>query len=270
MTNEDPIMGEEQVADAVARYFDENPELVTELAPAHDLWPAIESRISAHILPIASSPTPARRKFGIATWAPVWAPALLAASALIAASAGITYVLTTRANASRVAPVTVAATTATAGTAPMNEVADAVPGALVASAPTGPVAVGDATIHTSPAHASTVSRHNGAPATAAVPQQRTAARLASRQGGDQTDAVRRTYDSEINTLHDALEARRGQLNPATVAVIEQNLRVIDNAIQQSRAALARDPANALLNDQLDRTLAKKTGLLRAAALLPAA
>lgn len=264
MTNEDPIMGEEQVADAVARYFEENPELVTELAPAHDLWPAIESRISAHILPMASPAPAAWRKFDI----PVWAPALLAASLLIVASAGVTYVLTTRANASSAARIAVVATADR--TAPTNEVADAVPGAMVTPAPTGLAAVTDATVHTSPAHASTAARDNRTPAAAAMPQQRTAARLASRHAADQTDDVRRTYDAEINTLHDALEARRGQLNPATVAVIEQNLRVIDNAIQQSRTALARDPANTLLNDQLDRTLAKKTGLLRAAALLPAA
>ncbi|MDQ6738637.1 MAG: hypothetical protein M3Z30_13185, partial [Gemmatimonadota bacterium] len=67
--------------------------------------------------------------------------------------------------------------------------------------------------------------------------------------------MRSTYDAEIATLHDALEARRGQLNPGTVAVIEQNLRVINDAIRQSRAALAKDPNSRLLNDQLDRTLA---------------
>ena len=255
MTNEDPIMKEEEVADAVASYFEENPELVAELAPAHDLWPAIEGRISAHILPMASPTPAARRKFSI----PAWAPALLAASALIAASAGITYVLTTRATASGVVPVAVAAATS-GGNAPMNEVAGVVSGAPGTPAPSGTAAVDDATMHTSPAHGSMSARHKDSPA----------ARLVSRQGSDRTDDVRRTYDSEINTLNDALEARRGQLNPATVAVIEQNLRVIDNAIEQSRAALARDPANTLLNDQLDRTLAKKTGLLRAAALLPAA
>jgi hypothetical protein len=94
--------------------------------------------------------------------------------------------------------------------------------------------------------------------------------LASRNGNNEGDVMRQTYDSEITTLRAALDARRGQLNPSTVAVIEQNLRVIDEAIRQSRAALAKDPNSSLLNDQLDRTLAKKTGLLRAAALLPSA
>jgi hypothetical protein len=99
---------------------------------------------------------------------------------------------------------------------------------------------------------------------------RPAVQLASRNGNNEGDALRETYDSEITTLRAALDARRGQLNPSTVAVIEQNLRVIDEAISQSRAALAKDPNSSLLNDQLDRTLAKKTGLLRAAALLPSA
>ncbi|MFI5239674.1 MAG: hypothetical protein ACHQQP_07670, partial [Gemmatimonadales bacterium] len=74
----------------------------------------------------------------------------------------------------------------------------------------------------------------------------------------------------IASLKLALDSRRSHLNPATVAVIEQNLGVIDEAIRQSRAALARDPNSRLLNNQLDRTLATKTGLLRAAVLLPAA
>ena len=75
------------------------------------------------------------------------------------------------------------------------------------------------------------------------------------------DAARKTYDEEITALHSALEARRGQLDPSTVATIEQNLRVVDNAIAQAKAALAKDPRSRLLNDQLDRTLAKKTDLL---------
>jgi hypothetical protein len=64
--------------------------------------------------------------------------------------------------------------------------------------------------------------------------------------------------------------RRTQLDSSTVAIIERNLRIIDAAIAQSRAALANDPASRLLSDQLTHALDKKVELLRTAALLPSA
>jgi hypothetical protein len=76
------------------------------------------------------------------------------------------------------------------------------------------------------------------------------------------------YDSQIASLHKILEQRRGQLDPKTVAVIERSLRVIDTAIAQSKAALAKDPANGFLADQVDRDLDTKLELLRTVALLP--
>jgi hypothetical protein len=48
-------------------------------------------------------------------------------------------------------------------------------------------------------------------------------------------------------------------------VVEENLRVIDDAIDEARAALARDPANGFLYRHLDRTMTKKLDLLRRAA-----
>lgn len=52
-------------------------------------------------------------------------------------------------------------------------------------------------------------------------------------------------------------------------VIEHNLAIIDAAIAQSRAALAKDPASGFLNDQLNSALDQKVELLRTVALLPA-
>ncbi|HEX6057508.1 MAG TPA: hypothetical protein VFZ11_00730, partial [Gemmatimonadaceae bacterium] len=77
------------------------------------------------------------------------------------------------------------------------------------------------------------------------------------------------FDTEIEQLRTVLERRRGELDPATVAILEHNLGVIDRAIEQSRAALVRDPANRFLTDQLNSTLGKKVELLRTAAMLPA-
>jgi hypothetical protein len=76
------------------------------------------------------------------------------------------------------------------------------------------------------------------------------------------------YDNQIASLRKILEQRRAQLDPKTVAVIEHNLGVIDTAIAQSKAALAKDPANAFLVDQLDRNLNTKLELLQTVALLP--
>jgi hypothetical protein len=78
-----------------------------------------------------------------------------------------------------------------------------------------------------------------------------------------------TYDREIAQLRGVVQQRRADLDSATVAVLERNLRVIDDAIAQSRAALARDPRSRFLGQQLERTLDQKLELLRTAALLPA-
>ncbi len=65
-----------------------------------------------------------------------------------------------------------------------------------------------------------------------------------------------------------VEQRRATLDTATIGVIERNLGIIDAAIRESRAALARDPASALLNEQLNNALEQKVELLRTAVLLP--
>lgn len=251
MTNEDPIMDEEEAGEAVARYLEENPQLLEGIVPAHDLWPAIESRISARVIPISVAPTTraARRSMG-------WLPMLIAASALIASTAGVTYVLTTRSASHGTANGSVATTLTPAPVAHTDSQR-----AKQVVEPEGVVASGNVPREgrDSP---STGTHHGNA--------RRATTQLASRPSAAGNDVMRRTYDSEMETLHAALEARRSQLSPSTVEIIEQNLRVIDDAIRQSKEALAKDPNSRLLNDQLDRTLAKKTGLLRAAALLPAA
>jgi len=77
------------------------------------------------------------------------------------------------------------------------------------------------------------------------------------------------YAREIAQLDSIVRDRRSQLDTATVAVIEKNLRIIDQAIAQSRAALARDPNSGFLHDQLNDVLNQKIALLRTVALLPA-
>jgi hypothetical protein len=81
--------------------------------------------------------------------------------------------------------------------------------------------------------------------------------------------VEPVYDREIVKLRTIMRERRSQLDPKTVAVLEQSIAVIDSAIAQSRAALAKDPASGFLATQLNHSLEKKVELLRTAAMLPA-
>jgi hypothetical protein len=76
------------------------------------------------------------------------------------------------------------------------------------------------------------------------------------------------FDREVVQLRNLLEQRRPDLDSATVALLERNLQIIDRAIAESRAALAKDPGSALLNRQLHNALGKKVQVLRTAALLP--
>lgn len=78
-----------------------------------------------------------------------------------------------------------------------------------------------------------------------------------------------TLSGEVRSLEDALAQRTGELDPKTVAVIQQSLQIIDRAISDARTALAADPSNPLLDEQLTRVLGKKVELMRRAVVLPA-
>ena len=78
----------------------------------------------------------------------------------------------------------------------------------------------------------------------------------------------RVYDHEITLLDSLVRTRRESLDPKTVTIIEQNLKIIDKAIAESRAALAKDPKSPLLTNQLDNVLGSKVELLRTVAFLP--
>ena len=73
-----------------------------------------------------------------------------------------------------------------------------------------------------------------------------------------------SYYDDVATLESALEENRGQLDPATVDVIERSLEAIDRAIADARSALAADPGNPYLHRQLDNTMRRKIDVLRRA------
>jgi hypothetical protein len=70
------------------------------------------------------------------------------------------------------------------------------------------------------------------------------------------------YDDAVADLEQALDAGRAQLDPDTIKILERNLEAIDAAIDQSRRALATDPANVYLHNHLAETRQLKLALLR--------
>ena len=70
------------------------------------------------------------------------------------------------------------------------------------------------------------------------------------------------YARATDELAAALTAERDRLEPATVALLERNLGVIDAAIRESREALARDPGNVELRGLVAAAARQKVELLR--------
>lgn len=76
-----------------------------------------------------------------------------------------------------------------------------------------------------------------------------------------------SYDATVRNLEQELDARRPQLDTVTVRVVEENLKIIDRAIADARAALAADPSSAYLTTSLARAMQQKVDLLRRATAL---
>ena len=217
-----------------------------DLVPSRDLWSGIESRIAAPVMPLATRPSPRRRV------APLWMG--IAAAALIVSTAGVTYLLTARS----LRPTSQGVVALVNGPGAQND-SNPAPD----NGPVSPAAV--ETPKPGPAAAATAPASRLATSEGQDREPAPAARFAS---GDQarSDAV---YGREIEMLQKIVSQRKTQLDSSTVAIIEKNLSIIDAAIAQSRAALARDPASRLLTQQLSHALDKKVELLRTAAMLPA-
>ncbi|MEO8679043.1 MAG: hypothetical protein ABI665_08355 [Vicinamibacterales bacterium] len=159
--------------------------------PAHDLWPGVAARIQA---------SPRR------TIAVTWSQLAVAASLLIAVSAGLTW--------------------------------------LVARQPVA-----------TPASSEAVVQAQDEPMGSAAGQVQPA-NFADKQ-----------FDAAVTDLEKILLDDRDRLDPATVMVIERNLRTIDDAIAQAREALDKDPANPYLNSHLADSRRRKLELLRRATTL---
>ena len=207
-----------------------------QLTPSRDLWTGIAERIDTRVIPMdipRVAPGLARR-----TW---FRPAV-AAAALVAVTAGVTHYITR-------------ASLAPTSQAP-QQVASATPATTLPAAPDSTASI-SSTATEAPAVRKAASRSTSAPV----------ARLVSAEAAE--DAADPVVATEISKLRKIVRERRSQLDPKTVAVLEQSIAVMDSAIAQSRAALAKDPASGFLATQLNHSLEKKVELLRTAALLPA-
>ncbi len=216
-----------------------------DLVPSRDLWAGIESRIAAPVIALGTKPERQRRL------APAWMG--IAAAALIVSTAGITYTLTAR--TIRNNPVAVTIPT------PAPQQSSAANSGVGVTAPqtAGSVEPGRSTS----SGISRLAQNDLAPSSRVGVQ----ASLAS-QTQPAIIPADRIYGTEIAMLQKVVRERKSQLDPATVAIIERNLEIIDVAIEQSRAALTRDPASRMLGQQLTHALDKKVELLRTAAMLP--
>ena len=239
------------------------------LRPERDLWAGIARRIEAPVVALPSRTTESAgpalqvthtvRRAAPADRATIavsrrWLAA--AAAALVAATAGATYVAT-HDSTDAVHQVAVA---------PESQPGTAVP--VITPAPTADSLPADALL----ADSTPTAPAPIAPAARALPRSPTA-RLAARRSapGTSTDAAvpgAVAYDRAIAAMRNAVGERRSELDSGTVEVLERNLRIIDEAIRQSREALARDPKSQFLGRALTSALDRKLELLRTAAMLP--
>jgi hypothetical protein len=207
--NDEPELNSDEL-EAIARSAAQLPALT----PSRDLWSGIEARIQAQVVALPTSiahtdaapELPAAAAEALPAGLP-WRRLAIAASLLIAATAGITYSLVKQNAAPEVASANDSAT-------------------VEARLP-------------------------------AVPVQSVSAQTAEQ-----------TFDREIGAMRNIIDQRRGDLDSATIRVLEKNLKVIDAAIAESKAALAKDPASAFLMDRLTHAYDTKLQLLSGVAAMP--
>ena len=207
-----------------------------ELAPSRDLWSGIESRIEAPVLSL-----PGARGVRARRWT---SPVVLglAAAGLVAITATVTHWV----EGGRVDRST--------GGQPTNTAA--IP-ASVKNAPSVVAAVDTPASGPSRGQSPAVNRR------AVEPSSRQAVIPVSNK-----PSAEQTYDREIARLLVVYNQRRPQLDSTTVAVVKKNLKIIDDAIAQTKVALRRDPASQYLMESLNDAFDSKVQLLRKVAMLP--
>jgi len=219
-----------------------NASMLPELTPSRDLWQGIAERIDAPVIPFATakvSPAVASQRHH--SFSRLRLAAI--AAALVAVTAGVTYTLT------------IAGANGVNRNGQIAGVSQ--PGSNVRTdSNASPTPNSPATSDVAAVNADSIRRADSANPSGATTQNVINAPTAA------------PTSREIDRLRDIFTRNRNQLDPRTAAIIEANLKVIDEAIAQSKAALSQDPASQFLKDQLNGALDKKLELLRTAALLP--
>jgi hypothetical protein len=214
-----------------------------ELQPSHDLWEVIAARIEAPVVPLESRQAPAASRRGLS-----WRAAAAAAAVLVAVTALATWQLAGTGEES-------------SGRQRIAATVEPPPARAVVAAPGADTGLAVAP-EPEPEHPTATPVRRPAPS---VPVG-SAPAVRNASGAQGAIAV---YDREIASLRRMLDSRRVELDTATIRVLEENLTIIDRAIEQSRQALARDPNSTFLVDHLNDALGRKVQLLRTVTLLPA-
>jgi hypothetical protein len=204
-----------------------------ELVPSRDLWSGIASRIEAPVLSLPGSGSVRARR---------WTNPLvlgLAAAGLVAITATVTHWM-------EGGPVDRAT-----GGPPANSALRPTPTV------SPPIAV--AAVDSGPP----VNRPTGQPASPVHRSTGQPVYLASNK-----PSAEQTYDREIARLLVVYNQRRPNLDTTTIAVVKKNLKIIDDAIAQTKIALRRDPASQYLMESLNDAFDTKVQLLRKVAMLP--
>jgi hypothetical protein len=214
------------------------------ITPSRDLWSGIEARIRTPIVPLVEGMpiSKPRRQVSLRS-------AAIAAGVLALINAGISYKIMDRpapplvASADPVMPAPAAMRTAVRQQ-PMMALPLPVPVTPAAS----PRRSGGSTI---------LLATNGP--------------IVDEQGPDRQQQPRNreqaklVYDREISRLRAVVDSGRHKLDPATAALLDRNLRIIDAAIEQCNLAIRRDSSSTFLIESLNNVYQTKVKLLRIAA-----
>jgi hypothetical protein len=217
------------------------------ITPSRDLWAGIEARIRTPIVPLVEGMPvmKPRRQISLRS-------AAIAAGVLAIVNAGVSY---TYMYLKRPEPVIIATESPMPAPVAMRTTMPQAPIMGLIPVPTRPVLQ-------APRRGSTVV-------------------LAANSGIDEVDdgpdgpqqqprrreAAKLVYNREINRLRAIVDSNRSKLDPATVAVLDRNLRIIDTAIDQCNLALQRDSSSTFLIEQLNNVYQTKVKLLQNAAAL---
>ncbi len=221
--------------------------------PSRDLWPDIEARLATpvRVLPVTATHTVTRSVLP-------WRQLAAAAAVLVTVSAGVTW------NVARRAPAASSATLASTDSAPA--VSSPAPEANT-PAPRAIDVDGANTMPPSTLGGVVTPDNRSTGYVASAPRVAPTRVVAASNVGPRAVALDTLYGREIAMLRTVAETQLGLLDSTTVSVVRKNLDIIDNAIRESRAALASDPNSGFLLEQLDRAYERKVDLLRRLALL---